>query len=265
LNVEILVCARRVPDTSENEIALNAAGNDIERDELVYSVNEPDNYAVEEALQIAAKAGGNVTVVTVGNEEDEEILRREMAMGANHGVLISDPSFDGSDGRGIAKILKAFITKGNYDLILTGVQAEDGAAQVGGMLAAMLDYPFASLVNAIEVLDGKKLKVSREVEGGNREVSEIDLPCVLSIQTGINEPRYVGMRGIRAVASIPVPAYGASDLGVDPKTVGKAGAKVTRVDYFVPALGKGAEMLAGSREENIDRLIELVAAKGGLK
>jgi electron transfer flavoprotein beta subunit len=265
LNVEILVCARRVPDTSENEIALNSAGNDIERDELVYSVNEPDNYAVEEALQIVAKAGGNVTVVTVGGEEDEEILRREMAMGAGHGVLLSDPAFTGSDGRGIAAILKAFVTKGNYDLILTGVQAEDGASQVGGMLAAMLDYPFASLVNSIEVLDGKKLKISREIEGGNKEISEIDLPCVLSIQTGINEPRYVGMRGIRAVASVPVPTYGASDLGVDPSVVGDAGAKVKRVDYFVPALGKGAEMLSGSREENIERLLELVAAKGGLK
>ena len=71
------------------------------------------------------------------------------------------------------------------------------AAQVGGMLAAMLDYPFASLVNSIEVLDGRKLKIGREIEGGNKEISEIDLPCVLSIQTGINEPRYVGMRGIR--------------------------------------------------------------------
>src|ERR1700688_24976 len=100
--MEILVCARRVPDTSENEIELNSAGNDIERDELVYSVNEPDNYAVEEALQIVARAGGNVTVVTVGGEEDEEVLRREMAMGATHGVLISDDSFQGSDGRGIA-------------------------------------------------------------------------------------------------------------------------------------------------------------------
>jgi electron transfer flavoprotein beta subunit len=186
-------------------------------------------------------------------------------MGANHGVLLSDPGFTGSDGRGIASILKAFIAKGNYDLILTGVQAEDGAAQVGGMLAAMLDCSFASLVNSIEVLDGKKLKISREIEGGNKEVSEIDLPCVLSIQTGINEPRYVGMRGIRAVASLPVPTYGASDLGVDPSIVGGACAKVKRVDYFVPALGKGAEMLSGTREENIDRLVELVAAKGGLK
>lgn len=263
--MEILVCAKRVPDTSENEIELNSAGNDIERDDLVYSINEPDNYAMEEALQIVSKVGGSVTVVTVGGEDDEEILRREMAMGANHGVLISDDTFGGSDGRGLATILKAFIQKGNYDLILTGVQAEDGAAQVGGMLAAMLDYPFASLVNSIEVLDGKKLKVSREIEGGNREVNEIDLPCVLSIQTGINEPRYVGMRGIRAVASVPIPTIGASDLGLETGTVGEGAAKVKRLDYFVPALGKGAEILHGSRQENIDKVLELLEAKGGLR
>ena len=263
--MEILVCARRVPDTSENEITLNSAGNDIERDELVYSVNEPDNYAVEEALQIVARVGGNVTVATVGGEDDEEILRREMAMGANHGVLITDDAFSGSDGRGIATVLKAFVQKGKYDLILTGVQAEDGGAQVGGMLAAMLDYPFASLVNSIEVLEGRKLRVSREIEGGNKEMNEIDLPCVLSIQTGINEPRYVGMRGIRAVASVPIPTYGVSELGIDPGAVGEAAAKVKRGDYFLPALGKGAEMLEGSREEIIEKLVGLVAAKGGLK
>lgn len=262
--MEILVCARRVPDTSENEIQLNSAGNDIERDELVYSINEPDNYAVEEALQIVSRVGGNVTVATVGREDDEEILRREMAMGANHGILITDDAFAGSDGRGIAAILKAFVQKGKYDLVLTGVQAEDGGAQVGGMLAAMLDYPFSSLVNSIEVLD-RKLKISREIAGGEKEISEIDLPCVLSVQTGINEPRYVGMKGIRAVASLPVPNLGAADLGVDPATVGASGARVTRVDYFVPAAGKTAEMLTGSREENIEKVFELVAAKGGLK
>jgi electron transfer flavoprotein beta subunit len=254
-----------VPDTSENEIQLNRAGNDIERDELVYSINEADNYAVEEALQIVARVGGNVTVATVGGEDDEEVLRREMAMGANHGVLITDDVFTGSDGRGLATILKSFVQKGAYDLILTGVQADDGAAQVGGMLAAMLDYPFASLVNSIEVLDGGKLKISREIEGGNKEISEIDLPCVLSIQTGINEPRYVGMRGIRAVASVPVPTYGAADLSVDPASVGEASAKVKRTDYFVPAVGTGAEILTGSREENADKVLELIAAKGGLK
>ena len=263
--MEILVCARRVPDTSENEIELNSEGNDIERDDLVYSINEPDNYAVEEALQMAGRAGGNVTVVTVGGDEDEEILRRELAMGAHQGVLVSDEAFGGSDGRGIATILKAFVEKGHFDLILTGVQVEDGGAQVGGMLAAMLDYPFASLVNSIEVLDGPKLKIGREIEGGNREMNEIDLPCVLSIQTGINEPRYVGMRGIRQVASVNIPTLMASDLGVEAGTVGAAAAKVKRLDYFVPAVSGGAEMLQGSREQIIDKLIQLVKAKGGLK
>ncbi len=263
--MEILVCIRRVPDTSENEIELNSAGNDIERDAFVYSINEPDNYAVEEALQIVAKIGGSVTVATVGGEDDEEVLRREMAMGANHGVLIADEAFRGSDGRGIATILKAFVEKGHYDLILTGVQAEDGGAQIGGMLAAMLDYPFASLVNSIEVLEGQKLKISREIEGGNKEFNEIDLPCVLSIQTGINEPRYVGMRGIRQVATVPIPTLSTAELGIGASTVGESAARVKRVDYFVPGPGNGAEILHGSREENIDKVLELVAAKGGLK
>lgn len=262
--MEILVCVRRVPDTSENEIELNAEGNDIERDELVYSVNEPDNYAVEEALQIRDRVGGSVTVVTVGSEEDEEVLRRELAMGANRAVLLSDESFNGSDGRGVATLLRDFALKGHYDLILTGVQADDGAAQVGGMLAAMLDHPFASLVNSISVENGK-LRISREIEGGNREINEIDLPCVLSIQTGINEPRYVGMRGIRQVASVPIPTLGAADVGVDPAAVGQKAAKVKRIDYFVPARGKGAEMLHGDRKENAAKVLELVGAKGGLK
>jgi electron transfer flavoprotein beta subunit len=133
------------------------------------------------------------------------------------------------------------------------------------MLAAMLDYPFASLVNSIEVLDGKKLKVGREIEGGNKEIYEIDLPCVLSIQTGINEPRYVGMRGIRQVASVEIPTYSASDLGVDSGSVGETAAKVKRDDYFVPAIGKGAEILQGSSEDIADKLIELMKAKGGLQ
>lgn len=262
--MNILVCVRRVPDSSENEIKLNSEGNEIERDELVYSVNEPDNYAVEEALQIRDRVGGTVTVVTVGGDEDEEVLRRQLAMGANQAVLLSDDAFSGSDGRGNATILKGFVQKGNYDLILTGVQAEDGASQVGGMLAAMLDYPFASLVNSIAVEDGK-VRVSRDIEGGNREINEIDLPCVLSIQTGINEPRYVGMRGIRQVASVPIPTLGVTDIGVARATVGASAAKVKRTDYFVPELGKGAEMLNGTRKENAEKVLELVAARGGIK
>ncbi len=263
--MEILVCVKRVPDTAENEIEVNKDGSDIQRDDLVYSVNEWDNYAVEEAIQIRDKVGGTVTVVTVGDEEAEEVLRRQMAMGADQGLLLSDDAFEGSDGNGIAAALKAAVDQKKYDLILTGAQADDGAGQVGGMIAAMLDLPYASLVNAIEIVDESKIKVGREIAGGNQEMNEITLPCVLSIQTGINEPRYVGIRGIRKVASVEIPTLGASDLGVSPDSVGKAGAKVNRLDYFVPELGEGADMLEGSTEEIIDQLVELLKSKGGIK
>ena len=263
--MEILICVKRVPDTSENEIEVNRDGTDIERDDLVYSVNEWDNYAVEEAIQIRDKVGGSVTVVSVGDEEAEEVVRREMAMGADKGILLSDDTFEGSDGKGVASIIKAEVEKGNYDLIMTGAQADEGAGQVGGMLAAMLDWPYASLVNLIEIVDDKKIKVSREIAGGNQEMYEIDLPCVLSIQTGINEPRYVGIRGIRKVASMEIPVHGTSELGIDPESVGKSGAKVKRLDYFMPDLGEGAEILEGSTDEIIDKLIELLKAKGGIK
>ncbi len=263
--MEILVCVKRVPDASENEIEVNAQGTDIERDDLVYSVNEWDNYAVEEAIRIRDKVGGTVTVLSVGDEETEEVIRRQMAMGADKGIHLCDEVFEDADGRTLAGIIKAEAANGNYDLILTGAQADDGAGQVGGMVAALLDVPYASLVNRLEVLDDKKILVGREIAGGNQEMNEIDLPCVLSIQTGINEPRYVGIRGIRKVASVEIPLKGAAGLGLAADAVGPAAAKVKRMDYFVPDPGDGAEILEGSTEEKLDKLVELLKAKGGIK
>ncbi|MBW1635907.1 MAG: electron transfer flavoprotein subunit beta/FixA family protein [Deltaproteobacteria bacterium] len=260
--MEILVCVTRVPDTAENEIELNSAGNDIERDDLVYSVNEWDNYAVEEAIQIRDRVGGSVTVITVGDDESDEILRREMAMGADKGILLSDDAFEKADGQGIAAILKAAAAQGSYDLILTGAQSEGGAGEVGGMLAAMLDLPYASLVVSIEESGDNSVKVGREIEGGTIEMNEISLPCVLSIQTGINEPRYVGIRGIRKVANVDIPVQSISELGITDSDVSSS---VKRLDYFVPDMGEGAEMLEGDDEEIIDKLIEMLKAKGGIK
>jgi electron transfer flavoprotein beta subunit len=263
--MEILVCVKRVPDSAENEISVAAGGADIRRDDLTYSVNEWDNYAVEEAIQITDRVGGNVTVVSVGDAEAEEVVRREMAMGAGQGLIVNDAAFEGSDGLGVANILKAAAQKGSYDLILTGAQADDGAAQVGGMLAALLDWPYASVVNKIEIKDDRTLLVGREIEGGAQEINEIELPCVLSIQTGINEPRYVGIRGIRKVASIEIPVMDAAALGLAADSVGAAGAKVKRVDYFVPPTGAGAEMIDGSTEEVAGRIVDLLRAKGGIR
>ena len=263
--MEILVCIKRVPDPAENEISVTPDGGDIERDDLVYSVNEWDNYAVEEAVRIVEDVGGTVTVVTVDGPEGEDVVYREMAMGAAEGLLLTDPAFEGSDGLGTARILAAAARKGEYDLILTGAQADDGAAQVGGMLAALLDWPYASVVNLIERNGEDTLRIGREIEGGNQELCEIETPCVLSIQTGINEPRYVSVRGIRKVASVELPVLDAGALGIGDEEVGAAGAKVRRVDYFVPELGDGAEMIEGSIEEQADRIVELLRAQGGIR
>jgi electron transfer flavoprotein beta subunit len=263
--MEILVCIKKVPDTSENEIVINSTGSDIEREDLVYSVNEWDNYAVEEAIRIRDRIGGSVTVLSVGDEDSEEIIRREMAMGADKGILLSDKAFEGSDGRGVAGIIKAEVEKADFDLIMTGALADEGAGQVGGMLAAMLDLPYASLVTSLEIIDDKKIKVGREIEGGNLEMLEMDLPCVVSIQTGINEPRYVGIRGIRKVASLEIPVHGAGDLGLSSDKVGRAGAKIKKLDYFMPEAGEGAEILEGSSDEIAEKLVEMLKAKGGIK
>ena len=261
--MEILVCVKRVPDSAENEISVGAGGADISREDLVYAVNEWDNYAVEEAIQIVEREGGSVTVVALGDSDTEEVVRREMAMGAEAGLMLVDDGFTGSDGLGVATILKAAAQKKSYDLILTGAQADDGAAQVGGMLAALLDVPYASLVNKVEV-NGKTLRIGREIEGGSQELSDIDTPCVLSIQTGINEPRYVGLRGIRKVASVEIPVLDAAALSLDPASIGPAAAKVRRLVFFVPAAGVGADMLTGSTKELAAQLVDLLKLKGGL-
>ncbi len=264
-DMEILVCIKRVPDPAENEITVAPDGSDIERDDLVYSVNEWDNYAVEEAVRLVEEHGGTVTVISVDDEEGQDTIYREMAMGAEEGRLLSDDAFEGSDGLATARILAAGAKKGSYDLILTGAQADDGAAQVGGMLAALLDWPYASVVNLIEPDGAGSLRIGREIEGGSQEIHEIETPCVLSIQTGINEPRYVGIRGIRKVASYEIPVLDAAALDIAPDTVGAAGAKVRRMDYFVPELGDGAEMIEGSIEEMADQIVKVLKAQGGIR
>jgi electron transfer flavoprotein beta subunit len=254
------VCVKRVPDTAENEIEVNGDGSDIERDDLVYSVNEWDNYAVEEAIQIRDNVGGSVTVVTVGDDESEEVLRREMAMGADNGLLLCDDAFDGSDGKGVATLLKAAVEKGKYDLILTGAQADDGAGE-GGRHAGGHAGLSLRLTGQQNRVDGDKLKVGREIEGGNQEMNEIRVAL-----RAVHPDRHqrTALRGH--------PRHPQGGLGGDSpdgcRRPGRgpgrsAGAK--RLDYFVPEMGEGAEMLEGSDEEIIAKLIELLKAKGGLK
>jgi electron transfer flavoprotein beta subunit len=262
--MNIIVCIKRVPETTDADIFIDKSGKDIDKSGLVFDLNEWDSYAIEEAILLKEKLGGTVTVLSMGGEDTNESIRKCLAMGADDAQRLTDSAFEGSDGFVTAKVLAEAIRKLPYDLILTGTQAEDdGFGQVGVTLAELLGIPHASLVNRIEVQD-KKLKVHRELEGGLEEVLEIDLPAVLTIQTGINEPRYVSIMGIRKVAKKEIKVLKTSDLNLKPEEVGTAGSDVRLEKVFLPPVGEGAEILEGKPEEVALKVFDILKDKGGL-
>jgi electron transfer flavoprotein beta subunit len=262
--MNIVVCVKRVPDTAEADVSIDKTGKDIDKSGLVFDLNEWDSYAIEEAILLKEKLGGTVTVLSMGGEESNETLRKCLAMGADEAVRLTDPAFDGSDGYATAKVLAEAIRKIPYDLILTGTQTEDdGYGQVGVVLAELLGVPHASLVTRLEIQE-KKVKVHRELEGGLEEVVEIDLPALLTIQTGINEPRYVSIMGIRKVAKKEIKTFGVSDLNLKAEEVGLAGSDIRLEKIFLPPVGEGAEMLEGKPEEIARKVVDILKDKGGV-
>jgi electron transfer flavoprotein beta subunit len=262
--MNIIVCIKRVPETADADVIIDKSGKDIEKSGLVFDLNEWDTYAIEEAILLKEKTGGTVTVISMGGEESNESLRKCLAMGADDAVRLTDPAFGGSDGFATAKVLAEAIRKIPYDLVFTGVQAEDdGYGQVGVALAEILGIPHVSLVNSLEVQD-KKVQAHRELEGGLEEVLEVDLPAVLTIQTGINQPRYVSIMGIRKVAKKEIKAFGVSDLNLKAEEVGLSGSYTQLEKIFLPPVGEGAQMLEGKPEEIASKVFDILKDKGGL-
>jgi electron transfer flavoprotein beta subunit len=262
--MNIIVCIKRVPETADADVMIDKSGRDIDKSGLVFDLNEWDSYAIEEAIRLKEKLGGVVTVLSMGGEESNESLRKCLAMGADDAIRLTDPAFSESDGFATARILAEAIRNIPYDLILAGTQAEDdGYGQVGVVLAELLGLPHASLVNRLEVQD-KKVKAHRELEGGLEEVFEIDLPAVLTIQTGINEPRYVSIMGIRKVAKKEIKGLGMMDLHLKAEEVGLSGSDIRLEKIFLPSVGEGAEMLEGKPEEIALKVFDILKDKGGL-
>ncbi len=262
--MDIVVCVKRVPDMAEAEVAIDKTGKDIKKDDLIFDVNEWDNYAVEEAVLLKENLGGTVTVVTMGPEDTDEVLRRCLALGADNAVRLDDQAFEGADGYATAVTLAAAIKKMPYDLIMTGAQAsDDGYGQVGAALAEILGIPHATLVTNVEI-DGKVARVRRELEAGLEESMEVQLPAVLTIQTGINEPRYVSIAGIRRVARREVPIYGLGDIGLKADEVGASGAKIEVEGLALPEVGQKGEILQGSVDSITEQLVGIFASKGWL-
>ncbi|MBC8249042.1 MAG: electron transfer flavoprotein subunit beta/FixA family protein [Anaerolineales bacterium] len=260
--MDIIVCVKHVPDTTEAEIAIRDDEKGIKKEGLVFDINEADNYAIEEALLLKEEFDGAITVLTVGPPEADETLRMCLAKGADKAVRLTDERFEGSDGFATARILSEAIKDMDYDLVLTGVQADDdGSAQVGVTLAEMLDIPHAALVVSTELEDGK-MKVHRELEGGLHEVLEIELPALLTIQTGINEPRYASIFGIRKAMKKEIETLDLEDLGLTEGAVGEAGSKTSLVKLFIPVVTAQATILEGSPEEVSSELATILKNEG---
>jgi electron transfer flavoprotein beta subunit len=255
--MNIAVCIKRIPKTAEADIFIEKDGKDIKKDHLVFYLNDWDGYAVREAALLKEKYGGEVTVITVGPEESKEVLTRCLAMGADRALRIEEPS--DLDSHLTAEILCGAIKSQPFDLILTGVQAEDdNAGQVGVELAQMLGLPHAAIVTRIE-MTGDKARVRRELEGGIEEVLELKLPAVLTVQTGINEPKYVSLAAILEAEDKEI-----KDLGMEEMGLSQGRTPDTKMDrVFFPAVTKMAEILKGSSEEVVTQLTEIIKKKKG--
>ncbi|UCG90991.1 MAG: electron transfer flavoprotein subunit beta/FixA family protein [candidate division WOR-3 bacterium] len=255
--MDIIVCVKRVPQTAEAEVKVDSSGKDIIRDRLTFDMNESDTYALEEAILLKEKFGGAITVISLGSVEAEDTLRIAMAKGADNAIRIKAEDFGELDGYKTAQLLGSVIKDIKHDIILTGCLAtDDYYAQVGVALAELIGIPHATLVTKIDIVDSKA-HAYRELEGGLLEHLEINLPALLTIQTGINEPRYASLIAIRRAAKKEIKTVGKADI---------AGGEImqhsTLEELFTPPVGKRAEILTGSMDEIATKLTDIIKGKG---
>lgn len=210
--MNIIACVKQVPDT-EALIKVKADGSGIEEGGIKWVMNPYDEYAVEEALKLKEKHGGEVTIVSVGPARAMETIRTALAMGAEKGVHIDDPALEGADAYTTATALAAAIKDVPYDVILCGQRAiDDDSGQVGSVLAELLNVPQLTIITKVDVEDGK-VKVIKPIEGAQLLI-ESPLPCVITAQKGLNEPRYASLPGIMKAKKKPVDVKDAAALGI---------------------------------------------------
>jgi len=219
--------------------------------------NEPDTYALEEALQLKEKTDGTVQICTFGPESSKQVIKDALAKGADSGIFISDEGINNKSPQKIAKIISDRIKDENFDIILSGLQSNDsGFAQVGLIIAEYLNTSHASLVMGTEILNEKSIKVKLELENGWFQWSELDLPASLTIQSGINTPRYATLKGIMSVKNKSVNSYFKDDISCD---ISNDGYKTIKM--FQPLKSKETVTVEGSSDEIVDELIDILKNK----
>jgi electron transfer flavoprotein beta subunit len=246
--MKIIVCVKQVP--AKDAPLMIADGSWIRESDIGFEMNEPDSYALEEALRLKEKHSGEVIALSMGPERVKQTIKEALAKGADRGMHIADDKAHTLDPLGAAKFLAAAIAREKPDLVLTGLQSDDqGFGQTGVLLAQLLGLPHATLIMQIEV-QGAGLRVKRELEAGWFQWVELPMPAVLTIQSGINKVRYATLKGIMAAKKKEIATIVRESLGVSAQPT----EHIERI--YVPVKTKKTEFLTGTPKEVAAKLLE---------
>ena len=251
--MKIIVCLKQVPK-NDSILRINEAGSWIQERDLTYEINESDAYALEAALQLKEKHGGEVIALSLGPARVQSVIKEALARGADRGLHLEDTAFDGLDAFGTAATIAAAAKSDGFDLLLTGLQSDDhGYAQTGVIAAELLGLPHATIVMDLQSEDGGGIKVKRELEAGFFQWVTMPVPAVFTIQSGINTLRYATLKGIMAAKKKEMKKLDAAALGLDAVMLAPK-QQIKRV-YF-PQKSKQTQMIEGTAAVAAATLVE---------
>ena len=243
--MKIAVCIKQVV-TREWQLRVHESGTWIRDADASFELNEPDAYALEEALRLKEKHGGEVVVCSAGPARAAQVIREALARGADRAIHVEADALAAADASTVAMALAAAVRDEKFDLVLTGLQSDDqGFGQVGVVLAEMLGMPHATIIMEVQVVDGG-LRVKRELEGGWFQWMSLPLPALLTIQSGINQLRYATLKGIMAAKKKEI-------RKVSPSTSAEASQRILRV--YIPEKGKKTQLISGSASDAARELV----------
>jgi len=253
--MKIIVCIKQVPDAKD--VRLDPETNTLAREGVQSIMNPYDQHALEEAVRLKEKLGGEVTVLSMGPPQAEEVLRQAISCGADKGVLISDRAFAGADTWATSYTLAKAVNKiGSFDLILCGKQAIDGdTAQVGPGLAIQLEIPFLTCIQKVREANDKELVMERMMDDGY-DVVAVDYPVLLTVVKDLNEPRVPSLKGKMKSKKAIIETLSAADVGADASCIGLAGSPTQVVDVFPPPPRGERAILSGTIDEQVEQLVE---------
>ena len=247
--MKILVSIKQVP-SRDSQLRIDSSGRWIQENDLGFEINEPDAFALEEALRLKEKHGGEVVALCAGPARASQTIREALAKGADRAIHIEEENLSAFDTLGVAKLLAKAAEAEHADLILTGLQSDDlGYGQTGVVMAELLGLPHGTIIMAVEKIDAG-IRVKRELEDGWFQNVEMPLPAVLTIQSGINKLRYATLMGIKKAKTKEVKRLTAADLGVTATPT----ASIERV--YLPQRTKQTQLLEGSAREAAAKLVE---------